>query len=169
MSDNIAIQEQINRLLDSNHFSEKTREKILALGEEAEVVVRKYASGSYPEGKSHFQSRAIMMLGLSEKAVHVPVLEKLLKHPNEDIRLRSIMALGQNKTEEALEAIESMVGKFSDLEVEQALEYLKEIDSDKIKSILNKIKDMDLPAHLKDGLSDLLGKFDLGNLGKLIP
>ncbi|NET34668.1 MAG: HEAT repeat domain-containing protein [Cyanothece sp. SIO1E1] len=156
------IKEKVDQYLNADHFSEKVRSEILSWGEEAMKIISDYASGSYPDDNRHFQSRAILLMGESEDHQCVPVLEKVLRDPDEDIRSQAIMALGFNNSEQAADVLSKVLEsqKCSSIEVGHCIESLQKLSNPKAQDALQKLaQQADLESYLKADIEKALQSY----------
>ena len=160
---NQSLKEKVDQLLNADHFSEEVRTKIFSWGAEAMKIVSDYASGSYPDDNRHFQGRAILLMGESGDHKCVPVLEKVLHDPDEDVRTQAIMALGYNNSEQAADALSKILDeqKCSTIELGHCIESLQRLSNKKARTALQKLAGQeDLQKYLKADVDKALKSYE---------
>lgn len=137
---NDQLTDQVDGLLNVDHFDAEVRIELLDLGPEALELLRQYATGSHPSGNPDIQGRAIIVLGVSGEAdVALPALEEALTSPDPDIRVRVLRSLGRLGGPEAAQVLRDAVASdaLMDAEKSHGIRALAMMDTDEARASLS--------------------------------
>ena len=141
-------------MLQADHFDQEVRQKLLRLGPAATELLQNYATGSHPSGDPDIQGRAVLVLGEGGDRGCVPILQKALRDPDSDIRLRVLRAMGRLGGSAATDAISAVVAAKGTSDVERAycIRSLAMIKSKKAKEALRSIDTRKLSSYVRGEL-----------------
>lgn len=98
-------EERVLEILNRDHLTTDAETEALGLGSEAVEVLVRYARGGHPEGRDDLRSRAIVVLGSSTAPEHTRLLGEVLGTLEEEDRIRVMIALGRQGTDDAVNLV----------------------------------------------------------------
>ncbi len=140
------VQKTLDALLATDHFDAAVREEIVGLGEAVLPTLQAYATGSCDN--PDIQARAILMLGEIRKPMGkekqdecVDVLGKCLHHPDSDMRIRAMMALGSARGAKATKMLADVLdhAECSCVEQTHCVRSLGQIKSKAARDVLDTV------------------------------
>ncbi len=154
------ITDQVDALLESDHFDKNVRKQLMNLGPAAMELLRQYATGSHPSGNADLQGRAILTLGECGDRDCIGVLRKALRVPDPDVRVRVMRAMGRLGGAEAAQAICDIVHdkKCSDVERAHGIRSLAKIRTRSAREALESLGKQELSSYVKGELQTVLKK-----------
>lgn len=156
------IDEQVRRLLLVEHFDERARDKVKALGDDAFAAVQRHAEGSSRGEAGFLKARAIVVLGDWDRADAVETLTTVLVDRHLDSRLRAADSLGRIGTDPAITALRNRAATAdAGVEVATLARSLARIDRPEAQAALSELRaaveDTEQLRQVDDAIADLAG------------
>ena len=135
------MQDKVRALLLVEHFDEKVRDQLVALGPEALTELKTHASGPRLGIAGHIKARAIVALGDWPDTDVVETLDDVLSGTHLDSRLRAVSSLGQLGTADAVGVLANRAAAASEgVEVATIARALSQIDRPDARTAVKRLR-----------------------------
>lgn len=137
-----SMKEQVQALLRVEHFDEVARERIVALGSDALIEVKRCATGSSRGESGFMKGRAILALADWPEVDVLDTLEEVLDQTNLDNRMRATMTLGEIGSDAAVQRLAAFADRAdNDLELSSVARALGVVEQSTARDALETMRD----------------------------